>query len=332
MRISLLALLAFACVAVIAPGTSHAAPSAEGSIGVRLLDAPLNRKDDPRAHRYIVDHLAPGTTVQRRVEISNNTSSPQHIELYAAAANIHNGSFEFATARTQNELTGWIAFDRPSIDVPANSAVPATVRIAVPPGASAGERYGVLWAEAFAPPGPAGNVGVVNRVGVRTYLDIGPGGEPPSDFQIAELTPARSPDGRPMVNAQVRNTGERALDVNGDLALSDGPGSLRAGPFPTSLGTTLAPGDTGTVSVVLDPQLPPGPWSAQLDLRSGFVHRSVKANLTFPETSVAGTSIDLGGTSTTTALLIAVLAAAAAALVILARRALPSRASRRDKW
>ena len=58
--------------------------------------------------------------------------------------------------------------------------------------------------------------------------------------------------------ANVQNTGGRALDMRGKLELEDGPGGLSAGPFPASLGTTLAPGDTGTVTVMLNAQVPAG--------------------------------------------------------------------------
>ena len=37
----------------------------EGSIGLRLVDAPVSAGNDPRAKLYIVDHLAPGTVIQR---------------------------------------------------------------------------------------------------------------------------------------------------------------------------------------------------------------------------------------------------------------------------
>jgi hypothetical protein len=58
------------------PPRSHVPPAATaGTIGVRLLDAPVTAGDDPRARVYIVDHLAPGTVIHRRIEVSNTTSS-----------------------------------------------------------------------------------------------------------------------------------------------------------------------------------------------------------------------------------------------------------------
>lgn len=123
---------------------------------------------------------------------------------------------------------------------------------------------------------------VVNRVGIRIYLSVGPGGEPASAFTVESLTAARLPDGQPMVQAQVHNTGGRALDMEGSLRLSNGPDGLSAGPFDARLGTTLAPGDTEPVTVPLARELPAGPWLARIDLHSGLVDVTAQATITFP--------------------------------------------------
>jgi hypothetical protein len=52
----------------------------------------------------------------------------------------------------------------------------------VPVNLRNGERYAVLWAQVVSPKDSRHNVAVVHRVGVRVYLDVGPGGEPASDF------------------------------------------------------------------------------------------------------------------------------------------------------
>lgn len=190
--------------------------------------------------------------------------------------------FSAPPGRPRNELTGWMSLDRTSIDVPPGRSGTVQVTIAVPPSAARGERYGVIWAQAGARPDAAHTVRIVNRVGIRVYLDIGPGGEPPSDFEIGELTPMRAPDGRPQLLALVHNTGERALDMSGTLSLSDGPGGLRAGPFAADLGVTLLPDTSAPVNVTLDQRMPDGPWKAELTLMSGMVKRTVSATLTFP--------------------------------------------------
>lgn len=151
--------------------------TAEDSIGLKLLDAPRDREPDPRAHLYIVDHLAPGSVIHRRVQVTNTSDVDQHVDLYAGAAAINDGTFAAEADRTPNELTTWVSVDdctsesdvsagatdcgtpetagaaRPSAppsavrDVPAHSTVVVRVNVRVPPKASAGERYAVLWAQ-----------------------------------------------------------------------------------------------------------------------------------------------------------------------------------------
>ncbi|MFD9220492.1 peptidase [Streptomyces sp. NPDC060064] len=214
---------------------------------------------------------------------------PLRIDLYAAAASINKRTFTFAAGRTQNELTEWTSADHPVLRLPPDRKETARVTIRVPPKASRGERYGVVWAEVAS--SGKGSVKLINRVGIRIYLDIGPGGEPPSAFRIEKLTPERSREGQPRITAQVRNTGERALEMSGKLWLSEGPAGLRAGPYPATRGTTLAPGDTGLVSVALDDSLPNGPWKARLSLASGRVQETITANVTFPSAGMQGSSV-----------------------------------------
>jgi hypothetical protein len=273
--------MAITCALPAAAATPEPA-AGPGSIGLRLLDAPVDTKDDPRARVYIVDHLAPGTVIERRIEVSNTTAAPAAIDLYAAAATIDDGSFVGSADRTANELSTWTTVTPGTADVPSGGNAVATVRIAVPADAAPGEQYGVVWASASSAPG-AGGVTQVSRVGIRLYVSVGPGGAPPSDFAIDTLTAQRAPDGTPTVVAMVHNTGGRALDMNGTLQLTDGPGGLSAGPFPATLGSTLATGASQPVTIDLDEQLPAGPWTAQITLKSGLVERTAEATLTFPD-------------------------------------------------
>lgn len=267
-----------------AAGASPSTADPRGTIGIRLLEAPVSHRNDPRALSYIVDHLRPGTTIQRKLEVSNTSRRTQRIRLYPAGADIVRNTFSAPPGQVRNELTSWISLDRPSIDVAPGGKEVAQVKITVPPAASRGERYGVVWAESMAEPDATNPVRVINRVGIRVYLDIGNGGDPPSDFQIENLTPKRGTDGSPQVAVLVRNTGERTLDMSGTLSLSDGPSGLQTGPFPADLGVTLLPGAAAPVIVTLDPQVPAGPWKARLTLMSGMVKRAVTATITFPAT------------------------------------------------
>jgi len=260
---------------------------ATGGIGLRLTDVPAAELSNPRDRIYIVEHVHAGTVIDRRIEVSNTTSSAWHVVLYPAAATIANGSFIGAAGDDQNALSTWTSVSPDAADVPSDSSVMATVRIAVPIGTTSGERYGAVWAQVSSGPTAGGGITQVSRVGIRIYLSVGSGGAPASDFTIESLTAERSSTGEPLVLASVHNTGALALDMSGTLQLSAGPGGLRAGPFPASLGTTLAIGDTEPVTIALNSQIPAGPWDARITLESGLLQRSAQATITFPKVGAA---------------------------------------------
>jgi hypothetical protein len=253
-----------------------------GSIGIRLVDVPAAAGDDPLARSYIVDRLAPGTSTRRTVEISNSTRSTADVAIYAAAASFRRGRFAFASGHSRNELSSWTSVSRGVLRLPPGTKAFDTLTIDVPREASSGERYAVIWAEVSAPAPAAGGVTLVNRVGIRMYLSIGPGGAPSSNFVIGSLTAERSVAGEPLVVAKIHNSGQRTLDISGNLTLSKGPGGLRAGPFQVKLARALAPNDSASVTVRLDKRLPRGPWRAQMKLRSGLLQRVAVATITFP--------------------------------------------------
>ena len=162
------------------------------------------------------------------------------------------------------------------------------VTIDVPDDATEGEQYAVLWAQTSSG-ADGGGITQVSRVGIRVYLSVGPGGAPASAFDIETFTAERNAAGTPVVEATVRNTGGRALDLRGSLMLTDGPAGLTAGPYPVSLGTTLAIGDEEPVRVELDTRLPAGPWEAHLTLTSGLLTEKAHATLTFPASGTGPT-------------------------------------------
>ena len=281
MRLILVAIL-LGAVAAIFPITGVVAAVSDTGVGIRLLEAPSDRRDDPRAKSYIIDHLPPGTTISRKVEVANGTARAVKIAVYAGGAELNDGAFQPLDGPGTNELTTWTKVEPASMDLAPGQKAPATVTIAVPADASPGERYGAVWAALSSGPG-AGGVTQVNRVGIRIYLSVGPGGEPASDFSVTSLTAKRNPDGTPVVTAEVRNTGGRALDLGGELMLTDGPGGLSGGPFSAELGTSLGVDEVAPVTILLDKELPDGPWQANLTLKSGILERSATAEITFPE-------------------------------------------------
>lgn len=280
-RILLALIVLLGTLALPAPMAGAAGAACQRGLGVRLADAPAGTRD-PRALSYITDHVAPGKTYDRRVEVCNGTGAPVSLRFYANAAVVENGGFRILEGRVGNELSSWISVAPAGRTLAPNERVTLTATIAVPADAEAGERYAVVLAEL--PPEPNGQgVGVASRIGVRVYLDVGAGAAPRSDFRVDSLQASRSDDGRPLVTARVQNTGGRALDLSGSLSLTDGPGGLSGGPFPAQLGTTLAPGDSAPVLIPLDSAIRGGPWAATLTLRSGLLERRARAEVTFPD-------------------------------------------------
>lgn len=267
------------------PGTTAKRDSA--GIGIRLVDAPVATRDNPRARVYIIDHVKPGTTIERRVEVSNGTGKATDVAVYPAAAAIKAGSFVGLQGDTPNELSTWTKAGTPRLRLADGAEEMVDVTIDVPSDAAPGEQYAVLWAQTTSAGG--GAVTQVSRVGIRVYLSVGPGGEPASAFTIESLTAQRDASGTPVVAATINNTGGRALDLRGELTLGDGPGGLSAGPFPVTLGTTLGRGQSEPITVQLDEQLPNGPWKAKLSVTSGLLTETAQATLSFPESGTGET-------------------------------------------
>ncbi|HEY0248764.1 MAG TPA: hypothetical protein VGC45_10945 [Gryllotalpicola sp.] len=283
-------------------GGGDAADSGIG-IGIRMLDIPAASQTDPRARAYIIDNVPPGTTIQRRVRVRNGTDTAQSIAVYPAAARISGGAFIGDEGATANELTSWISVAQPELSVAAHATADDLVTIAVPATATMGERYAAVWAEIRSARPSAGadahhpSITSISRVGVRTYLSVGPGNGPQSSFAISSLTAQRDANGTPHVLAAVENTGGRAIDLSGTLSLSGGPAGLNAGPFPTERIVTLAPGAKGNVTVPLSASLPRGPWDAKLTLSSGLLSQSIAATVTLPAAGHRATTVAPAGLS-----------------------------------
>ena len=289
MRWSLSALVLLVA-GVLTPATSAlAAPEhasnlpAPPSFGIRLVDIPVAEAADPRALRYVIDHLPPGAVIRRRVLVQNFSRSVAHVAIYPDGAKITHGSFIGDDGQARSELTTWTTTSHHVLTLAPHASAMDAVTIRVPRDASPGERYGVIWAQETTQARASRRVAVteVNRVGVRIYLSVGPGGAPPTNFAISDITGSREKNGDPVVAARVSNTGGRAIDLSGRLKLSDGPGGVSAGPFPIQHGTTLAPGQTGQIWTVLGKRLPDGPWRATVDLVSGLTERKASATIDF---------------------------------------------------
>ena len=235
-----LLIVGLSCPAIGASAASSPTPGT--SVGFRLVDAPSDRVQDPRAHIYIVDHLAPGTTIHRRVEVSNGTAQAVHIRLYAGAATLEQGQFKAPGGPGGNDLAGWTSVSAPAVDVPPGSAVQATVTIAVPSSAPTGERYGVVWAEL---PPSQGNGGVSLVEGGLGELSerLLPGGagkgqvrrQVPAPVESPTVDRRRSPSSRSGLtntSGASRSFASRKAPANASSRVAE-PGS-----WPSALGMT----------------------------------------------------------------------------------------------
>jgi hypothetical protein len=274
--------------------TSPAARPALQRFGVRLVDVPVSEAHNPRALRYIIDYLPPAAVIHRRIRVVNQESRTAHFTVYPDAAQISHGYFIGDAGHTRSELTTWITIQHPSLTLRPHTGTMDMVTIRVPRKPTRGEHYGVIWAQQTSLLHTATGFAVkeVNRVGIRMYLDIGPGGVAPTNFTITSITGHRSPRGRPYLTALVHNTGGLAVDLDGTVRLTGGPGSTSAGPFAAQQVTTLAPGQSWTMTFAPGSRIPNGPWTATITLVSGLTARTATATIEF-----SGTPLNTGWTT-----------------------------------
>jgi hypothetical protein len=275
--------LALAAVAGAGTVASRAAtvgsPSSSGRIGIKLLEVPSSQVGNPRDEQYIVDNPAPGEVITRKFEVLNLGGTSAQVTVYPAAATISGGTFRFANGDTQDEMTTWISISHSTLTLAPHSNASLVATITVPSDAPSGEQYGVIWAQVSAR--GAGNVKLVSRVGIRVYLSIGPGGAAAPDFTLGTPVGGRTAAGVPFVSVPVHNTGGTAVDVQGTLQLTDGPGGVSAGPFHAKQVDTLAPGQSYPATFALSAKLPTGPWQATFTMVSGLITKTETVTLKF---------------------------------------------------
>jgi hypothetical protein len=263
--------------------------------GVRLVDVPVSEADNPRALRYIIDYLPTGTTIHRRILVVNDETRTAHFTVYPDAAQISDGQFTGQAGATRSELTSWISVQHPAVTLAAGASEMDMITIKVPAGATRGEHYGVVWVQQESTVQGTSGFGVkeINRVGVRVYLAVGPGGAPPTAFAVGSITGQRSAAGQPSIVVHVDNTGGRAVDLGGTARLTDGPGGSSAGPFPSGQIITLAPGQSGNMNFALPKTLPDGSWRAKLTLVSGITTVTATGTIQFGARTAAGIHLGL---------------------------------------
>jgi hypothetical protein len=289
-RRSISAIALLLAAGILSPAASAAAqarltapPGSQGSFGVRLVDVPASEADDPRALRYIIDYLPVGTVIHRRILILNQEVRTARFSVYPDAARITGGEFIGYAGATRNALTTWISVQHPTVTLPPGASATDMITIRVPRDATRGELYGVIWVQQTARAITSRDLRLteVFRVGIRVYLAVGRGGAPPTSFAITSITVRRSTAAQPVIVAHVNNTGGRAVDLSGSIALAGGPGHTFAEPFPAQRIVTLAPGQSGNMTFAPPKDLPYGSWRARVTLVSGITTATATAIIQF---------------------------------------------------
>ena len=169
---AVLTVAAAALTTTLAGAAQAASGPGAAKFGIRLVDVPVDEANNPRAYRYIIDHLHPGTTIHRRVQVANLSPSAARITVYPDAAVIRGGYFIGDVGETPSELTTWMTISRPTVSLAPHARAMVTVTIKVPRTASQGNLYGVIWAQetGLGKTGNGVNVIEVNRVGIRLRL------------------------------------------------------------------------------------------------------------------------------------------------------------------
>ena len=285
---------AVATAAVAGAATQPKAIPAE-RFGSRLVDVPVSEANNPRGLRYIIDYLPTGTTIHRRILVTNDETRTVHFSVYSDAAQISHEQFTGEPGATRSELTSWISVQHAVVTLAAGASAMDMVTIKVPLGATRGEHYGEIWVqqEAFVRNTTGFGLNEIDRVGIRIYLAVGQGGAPPTIFAIASMTGSRSAKGQPSLVVHVDNTGGRAVDLDGTVRLTGGPGGSSAGPFPSQQIITLAPGQDGTMTFAPPKSLPDGPWQAKVTLVSGITTSVATGTVRFGAVAAAGIHLSL---------------------------------------
>ncbi|RFA16886.1 hypothetical protein B7R22_02220 [Subtercola boreus] len=265
------------------------------------------------------------------MEISNTTTSTLKVAAYPDAATITDGAFVGDAGHVANDLTSWTALSSSALQIPPGGAEQTTVTISVPPDAAPGEQYAVIWAEVSGT--NDGAIAQNSRAGIRIYLSVSGNNPPASAFTVDTLTAQRDANGEAVAQAQVHKTGGRALDMSGTLTLSKATGSLTAGPYSATLATTLAPGQSEPVTILLSDSVDNGPWNATIDLQSGLLHENSQAQITFPDgpgsAPAATTTLVASPDPSTTILIVGLATASALVIIVLALLLLAQRRKKR---
>lgn len=265
------AIVVAALIGILPVGAAaHAEPATPQTWGV----APSTAKgpDGRAAFTYKLD---PGATLTDYAAVSNYSTSPITLDLYAGDAfTTEQGGFDLLpAARPSTDVGAWVTFDPAyrRLTIPSKSRMDVPFRIAVPPNATPGDHAGGIVASAATTGANADGtqVRVDRRVGSRVYLRVT--GELAPAFAVERVDAgyggSLNPAGGGAVTAtyRVRNTGNVRLAARPDVTVA-GPFGLGRRTASADVLPEILPGGEVTTTVRVDGVPPLGRLSVDLDL------------------------------------------------------------------
>lgn len=247
-----------------APASAQSPPAQSGEFTLRPVRPP---NAPARDRSYVVRTVRAGTELADRLEAVNLTDAPLELTLTPVDATIlADGSF--APGTTAAGDGSWLTVSPTRVRVPARGASPVELRIKVPDDARHGDHIAAVVAQradGATSPGP-GNVRLVQRVGVRTYLTVEPRPGEPADrraFEFRDLRFVGGPEGR-LFEADIANVGDLLIEPLGTLSITRG--GLGADTELPVLGT-VPPGESRSLKLSAPQRLEPGTYQAVVRLR-----------------------------------------------------------------
>lgn len=183
---------------------------------------------------------APGASIDASAVVTNHTSEPVTLLTYPVDATSEANGFAMQDASAPRGGVGaWARLERDEVTVPANAEVQVPFQLTVPAGTRPGDYAGALIIQA--PPqqgetaqlddGTAVRLDVVQRLGVRIYLNVA--GEAVTALDPGELAWERHDDALSF-SLPITNTGNTNLSPSVELQLDGWPGESRNVTFESS--------------------------------------------------------------------------------------------------
>lgn len=148
-------------------------------------------------------NIAPGTSLERKLRVTNSTDKPVQVTFSAEEFNVTNQAYDYAFF-SGTDLTKWVIFQPKLVEIPPNKTEQIAYTIGVPLEAESGGRYISLFASADA--GENKN-GVISRqrVGSLVYLTVS--GDVSRTGKLLSLSSPWAMKGDSEWNAVIGNSG-----------------------------------------------------------------------------------------------------------------------------